>query len=110
KIFNDSYKVHCTGCHYCMPCPHGVNIPACFTAYNTRHAISKSQAGLQYSMSTLLNGKPSYASLCKKCGKCEQHCPQNIPIRETLAAVSKTFETFGFKVMSFGAKIFLRKK
>jgi predicted aldo/keto reductase-like oxidoreductase len=61
-------------------------------------------------MSTLLNGKPSYASLCKKCGKCEQHCPQNIPIRETLAAVSKTFETFGFKVMSFGAKIFLRKK
>lgn len=79
NIFNNSYKVHCTGCHYCMPCPHGVNIPACFTAYNTRYAINKGQANLQYCMSTLLNDKPSYASLCKKCGKCEKHCPQNIP-------------------------------
>jgi predicted aldo/keto reductase-like oxidoreductase len=110
RIFNDSYKVHCTGCHYCMPCPHGVNIPACFTAYNTRYAISKSQAGLQYSMSTLMNDKPSYASLCKKCGLCEKHCPQNIPIRESLGDAAKEFETFGFKIMKFGTKFFVRKK
>jgi len=109
-IFNDSYKVLCTGCHYCMPCPHGVNIPACFTAYNTRFAISKSQAGLQYSMSTLMNDNPSYASLCKKCGKCEKHCPQNIPIRETLGEVEKEFETLRFKVMRFVMRFFVRKK
>jgi predicted aldo/keto reductase-like oxidoreductase len=110
RIFNDSYKVHCTGCHYCMPCPHGVNIPACFTAYNTRHAISKSQAALQYSMTTLMNDKPSYASLCKKCGKCEKHCPQNIPIRRTLDDVVREFETFRFRVMRFGTKFFVRKR
>ena len=110
RIFNDSYKVHCTGCHYCMPCPYGVNIPACFTAYNTHYAISKSQANLQYSMSTLMNDKPSYASLCKKCGKCEKHCPQNIPIRDTLTDVAKTFETFRFRFMRFATKFFIRKK
>lgn len=110
KIFNESYKVHCTGCHYCMPCPHGVNIPACFSAYNTRYTISKSQASLQYGMSTLMSDKPSYASLCKKCGKCEKHCPQNIPIRETLDEVAKEFETFRFKAMRFGTKFFVRKK
>ena len=110
NIFNNSYKVHCTGCHYCMPCPHGVNIPACFTAYNTRYAINKGQANLQYCMSTLLNDKPSYASLCKKCGKCEKHCPQNIPIRDTLEEVAKEFETFRFKFMRFGTRFFVRKK
>jgi predicted aldo/keto reductase-like oxidoreductase len=110
KIFNDSYKVRCTGCHYCMPCPHGVNIPGCFSAYNTRHAISKSQANLQYSQTTLFNDKPSYASLCKKCGLCEKHCPQNIPIRDALDDVAKEFETLRFKIMRFGSKFFVRKR
>lgn len=41
KIFKESYKIHCTGCHYCMPCPAGVNIPGCFSAYNTYHFNSK---------------------------------------------------------------------
>lgn len=59
KIFSSSFKVHCTGCNYCMPCPYGVDIPSCFTAYNTFHAISKSQGALQYGMSTLLSQKPS---------------------------------------------------
>jgi predicted aldo/keto reductase-like oxidoreductase len=93
-----------------MPCPHGVNIPACFTAYNTYFSISKSTGALQYSMSTVFSGKPGYASRCKKCGKCEQHCPQHIHIRESLTEVQKTMENFRFKVMSFGAKIFMRKK
>ncbi|WP_455542685.1 aldo/keto reductase [Intestinibacter sp.] len=110
KIFNDSYKVHCTGCHYCIPCPAGVNIPACFTAYNTRHSISKSQGWLQYCMSTMLNDKPSYASLCKQCGKCEKHCPQNLPIRENLKEVSKEFEGVRFNVMKRIVPFFVKKK
>jgi predicted aldo/keto reductase-like oxidoreductase len=27
-------ELYCTGCNYCMPCPHGVNIPGNFTLMN----------------------------------------------------------------------------
>jgi len=109
KIFADSYKIPCTGCHYCMPCPYGVNIPVCFTAYNTYHAINKNTGALQYSMSTMMSAKPGYASLCKKCGKCEANCPQHIKIGESLSEVEKKMENVKFKVMRFGMKIFMRK-
>ncbi|MCD8020365.1 MAG: aldo/keto reductase [Clostridiales bacterium] len=110
EIFKESYKVHCTGCHYCMPCPAGVDIPACFTAYNTRYSISKSQGLIQYYMGTLLNDRPSYASLCRKCGKCEQHCPQNLSIRENLQEVAKEFEGVLFKGAKTVMPLFTRKK
>ncbi len=29
---------------------------------------------------------------CRKCGKCEEACPQNIKIRNMLEEVVKTFE------------------
>ncbi len=109
-IFKESYKVHCTGCHYCMPCPAGVDIPACFTAYNTRYSISKSQGLIQYYMGTLMSDKPSYASLCKKCGKCEGHCPQNLPIRKNLEAVAQEFEGPLFKGAKAVMPLFVRKK
>ncbi|MCD7762181.1 MAG: aldo/keto reductase [Lachnospiraceae bacterium] len=110
EIFKESYKVHCTGCHYCTPCPAGVDIPACFTAYNTRYSISKSQGLIQYYMGTLMNDKPSYASLCKECGKCEQHCPQSLPIRQNLKAVAKEFEGPLFKGAKAVLPFFVRKK
>jgi len=110
KIFNESFKIHCTGCHYCAPCPFGVDIPGCFTAYNTYCSISKSQGSLQYSMGTLLSGKPGYAGLCRKCGNCEKHCPQNIPIIKSLEEVKKNMEGFRFRVMSTAVKFFMKKR
>jgi len=109
KIFSDSNKIPCTGCHYCTPCPHGVDIPSCFSAYNTYCSISKNQGTIQYSMGTLLSGTPSYAGLCKKCGKCERHCPQNISIIQSLDEVKKNMEGFGFSAMRVFAKLFMRK-
>ncbi len=110
KIFKDSCKIQCTGCHYCMPCPAGVNIPGCFSAYNTYHAISRPTGRMQYGLTTLLSGEAGYASLCRKCGKCEKQCPQHLPIRTALEEVRNTFEGPRFRAMKFAAGFFLNKK
>jgi uncharacterized protein len=91
-------KVGCTGCGYCMPCPSGVNIPLCFSQHNSFHILG----GQFYKTGYLLftsgadGGKPSYASLCKACGKCEEKCPQHLPIHEHLADVAKEMQAFYF--------------
>ncbi|WP_187150935.1 4Fe-4S dicluster domain-containing protein, partial [Treponema endosymbiont of Eucomonympha sp.] len=86
--FNKSYKIRCTGCNYCMPCPRGVNIPSCFAAYNTSFSLGFFAGMQQYTTSTGATSiKPSGAGLCVQFGKCETHCPQRLPIRESLKAV-----------------------
>jgi len=87
-------KVGCTGCGYCMPCPAGVDIPFCFSYYNAKHFFGAKRAGWQYIAFTsgLMSGRPSYASLCRDCGKCEKVCPQHIPIREKLREVAADME------------------
>ncbi len=65
---------------------------------------------LQYYMSTLMNDQPSYASMCKKCGRCEKHCPQHLPIRKDLEAVTKKFEGPLFKATKTIMPLFSRKK
>jgi predicted aldo/keto reductase-like oxidoreductase len=93
EIFGASYKVPCTGCNYCMPCPRHVNIPGCFAAYNTSFALGWIQGMKQYVTSTALVAEQTGSSaLCVKCGKCESRCPQHIPIIKSLEAVRKRME------------------
>jgi len=37
-------------------------------------------------------GGAGYASRCVGCGRCEERCPQKLPIRELLKDVSREFE------------------
>ncbi len=85
QIFRDRQKVDCTGCRYCMPCPAGVNIPDNFSLYNNSYLLDMNHSKMFYS---LLGPKAS--DKCVECGMCEEHCPQNIPIREMLKAVHST--------------------
>ena len=80
----------CTGCRYCMPCPMGVNIPGCFSAWNTYHMYRnyKMVSG-QWENSIGEKGQPKN---CIECGKCEKACPQKLPIREDLKKVQKDFD------------------
>jgi predicted aldo/keto reductase-like oxidoreductase len=108
-VFNASYKIPCTGCNYCMPCPQNIDIPGCFAAYNASYAISRGTGIQQY----LVNAKsftrnPAGASSCIKCGKCEKHCPQNIPIRNSLDEVKKRMEPFWYKPAMAIARLFIR--
>jgi predicted aldo/keto reductase-like oxidoreductase len=95
KLFNASYKIPCTGCNYCMPCPHNVNIPGCFTAYNVSYTVGMYAGVQQYLTSTGVNNPQiNYAaSNCKQCGKCEKHCPQHIQIIQSLKKVTKRMES-----------------
>jgi predicted aldo/keto reductase-like oxidoreductase len=92
-------KVGCTGCGYCMPCPAGVNIPLCFAGYNNKHLFNEAIYQIMYLTQTTGTdgGKPSYASLCRNCGQCEQHCPQGLPIRRHLQEVARDMQRFYFK-------------
>jgi predicted aldo/keto reductase-like oxidoreductase len=95
-------KVGCTGCAYCMPCPHGVNIPACFDIYNSKHAFGDPRARLTYAM--IVGGGMrdlAAASLCRDCGKCAKKCPQHLPIPELLKDVAGEFETPLMKPMGW---------
>ncbi|MDI3536968.1 MAG: uncharacterized protein PWP56_2104 [Acetobacterium sp.] len=109
EAFNTSYKVPCTGCNYCMPCPQNIDIPGCFASYNASYAISRSTGIQQYLVNTkAMTKSPAGASDCIKCGKCEKHCPQNIPIRDSLEAVKKRMEPVWFKAGTSIARRIMR--
>jgi len=89
-VFRSAYKVDCTACNYCMPCPQKIDIPSCFAAYNARY-VTGLVAGISM-YATILVGKNIGASACVKCGACEKLCPQHIPIMQEMEAVKKTLE------------------
>ncbi|MBR3356685.1 MAG: aldo/keto reductase [Solobacterium sp.] len=98
KSINEKEKVGCTGCRYCMPCPKGVDIPGIFRSYNTMYTESKRQGRFQFAQTVGLTRKPAFADQCIKCGKCEQHCPQSIPIREKLVEADKALRPLPYKI------------
>lgn len=77
----------CTGCRYCMPCPFGVDIPRNFSIWNEFAMYGnakRTKARYQVDLA-----EEARADQCKKCGKCEQVCPQAIHIREDLERAAK---------------------
>jgi predicted aldo/keto reductase-like oxidoreductase len=90
-------RIPCTGCNYCMPCPRGVDIPACFSCLNAYYSEGWYVGMKEYFMCTSLGVNASSASQCIGCGKCEQHCPQGIEIRRELAFTAKKLETVVYK-------------
>jgi len=90
-------KVGCTGCGYCMPCPKNVDIPGTFALYNNSYTDRRKSAE-EYLMCTALRKTSSAASNCVECGKCEQHCPQQIEIRKELKNAKKRLETPFYKI------------
>lgn len=104
KAINAKMKVGCTGCRYCMPCPQNVDIPGTFSAYNRRYSEGKKSALMEYVMCTAIRNTSAAASNCIECGKCEMHCPQNIPIRQELKNARKVLETPIYKLVRFFVK------
>ena len=78
--------LYCTGCNYCMPCPHDVNIPLNFQLMNYHRVYGLTDyARDQYKQIGSVDWmKGKNAAACVECGLCEDKCPQKIAIRKQL--------------------------
>jgi len=105
----EAYKVPCTGCNYCMPCPQGVNIPGCFTAYNTSFVMGFVSGTTQYITGTGAHrtDKQYRAIYCTRCKACETKCPQHIAISREMQAVKKKMEPFWFNAAMRILRLFI---
>lgn len=91
--------VPCTGCHYCMPCPFGVDIPGNFTYYNEvinkGNLPSKSAADYKEKLGAFVDGykktlKPeNWSTVCQDCEACLPKCPQQIRIPNQLSRITE---------------------
>ncbi len=74
--------IPCTGCSYCLPCPHGVLIPEQFSLYNDTVPLQRLQRGRR---SYGRYPAESRADACLECGECRDKCPQHLDIPSLLA-------------------------
>lgn len=87
KVYNEKFKIGCTACEYCLPCPSNVSIPNIFELYNNIYVYGTKEQSL--------NSYKSYkelekdASKCVECGNCESSCPQHLNIIELLKEADK---------------------
>ena len=93
KIINSKTAVPCTACEYCTHgCPKKIAIPQYFALYNSVMRTSGSFSSQQVYYNNIVLNDHGKASDCIRCGKCEQACPQHLPIREHLEKVKEKFE------------------
>jgi predicted aldo/keto reductase-like oxidoreductase len=87
--YEEVCPIPCTGCEYCLPCPEGLNIPFLLDMVNRAVMYDKfDEERRQYQWIP----EKERPNLCEKCLKCEEMCPQSIPIADWLEQV---YEVFG---------------
>lgn len=90
KKYKELGFIDCSGCGYCQPCPQGVDIPAVFSLVNEFYIKNMSN---DVKIKYLEKIPPEcQAKRCAKCGKCEELCPQLLPIRNLLRSAAFMFE------------------
>jgi predicted aldo/keto reductase-like oxidoreductase len=83
-------KIGCTWCNYCMPCPSGVNIPRIFGLWNS-YAKYNNPGDVKWNWTHEIPADQKPAN-CIECGACEGHCPQHLPIIESLKKAAAEIE------------------
>ncbi len=89
-LFRKNFAIPCTDCKYCVEhCPKGVNIPACFSAYN-EYNKTRNTDDFEKAYGTIPEEKRAFN--CIECGACVSHCPQQIEIPKKLKKVNEVLE------------------
>ena len=109
EVINKTYKIHCTGCNYCMPCPEKISIPDCMAAYNASYAIGWI-TGFSLYLNTvgIASRNQHYASDCTQCGICEKKCPQEIAVRKEMKRIKRRLQIPGTKFFPRIMRAFVR--
>ncbi len=91
EIFSSQDIIPCTACRYCTDgCPKHIAIPDLFACLNAKKQFQNWNTDYYYNnIHTKNSGR---ASDCVKCGKCEDICPQHLPVRKLLADVAEEFD------------------
>ena len=85
-------SIRCTSCQYRVKgCPKQIRIPSIFTVYNMSMQFGITDS-IRRQYREVTGEERGKASDCIACGKCEQQCPQHLPIRELLKEVASSLE------------------
>jgi len=90
KILEGVPRIECTSCNYCKDCPVNIPIPSLINLYND-HLIHKTTTNFSGAYNWMTGGKGK-AKDCTECGHCEEICPQDLEIIDTMKKVSKLFD------------------
>lgn len=90
KEYKKTGFIGCTACKYCSPCPEGVNITEIISLYNEFYIRSMSDEVKAKYWEHIT--PESQAKRCVACGKCEELCPQQLPIRDIIKRATWIFE------------------
>jgi|SRR5574344_875923 uncharacterized protein len=102
--FRGTNLLPCTGCAYCAPCPHGVDIPGVFGVVNACRTegllgpkgdgVGMSAADRKKFLVIYRNkvGPKADASRCTGCGRCHPKCPQHIDVAAEFKKVNAMVE------------------
>jgi predicted aldo/keto reductase-like oxidoreductase len=71
---------------------------------------SKSEGRFQFAQTVGMTKEPAFATQCIKCGKCEKHCPHNIPTRKKLVEADKALRPLPYKIGINAARMFMFRK
>lgn len=88
SVFLKNATIPCTACRYCMPCPHGVEIPTVFRAVNEYRLSHWKGEFLENYLEIPESGR---AESCVACGECMKHCPQKIAIPDRMKETAVLF-------------------
>ena len=92
-IINANTAIPCTACEYCVHgCPMKIAIPQFFATYNSIMRTTGSFSSQNVYYNNIIQAGHGKAGDCIKCGRCEQACPQHLPIRKYLEDVAARFE------------------
>ncbi|MCL1997320.1 MAG: aldo/keto reductase [Turicibacter sp.] len=82
EAYDSIVTIPCTTCNYCVPCPHGVDIPGTFRNYNDGNRFGFFDQVRRSYMFT--RNASRGADKCTNCGVCSPKCPQSIDIPKEL--------------------------